>query len=154
MKAFAIDRYGDLIHRDMPEPVPGPGEVVVAIAAASDNPTHFKRCDGEFKAIRRRTCVDPEDRPGGGVIDDGREGALGLIQSSSAMTSPPELALGADLYAAELAFAKASDALREPRPSWRRASSARELGTRIAPLDKEIARRAREATPMLKTDLT
>ena len=58
MKAFAIDRYkGDLTPRDVPDPVPGPGEVVVAIAATSVNPIDFKLRDGEFKAIL------PQDMP-------------------------------------------------------------------------------------------
>lgn len=52
MKAFAIDRYKDeLTRRDVPEPLPGPGDVVVAIAATSVNPLDPKLRDGEFKAI-------------------------------------------------------------------------------------------------------
>lgn len=52
MKAFAIDRYrGDLTKRDVPDPTPGPNDVVVAIAATSVNPIDLKLRDGEFKAI-------------------------------------------------------------------------------------------------------
>jgi NADPH:quinone reductase-like Zn-dependent oxidoreductase len=52
MKAFAIDRYkGNLTARDVPDPVPGPGDVLVAIAAASVNPLDLKLRDGEFKTI-------------------------------------------------------------------------------------------------------
>ena len=52
MKAFAIDRYkGPLALREFPDPTPGPGEVVVEIAAASVNPIDWKLRDGEFKAI-------------------------------------------------------------------------------------------------------
>lgn len=52
MKAFAIDAYkGELSLRNVPEPVAGPGQVVVAIAAASVNPIDVKLRDGEFKAI-------------------------------------------------------------------------------------------------------
>jgi len=52
LKAFAIDNYkGDLTAREVPDPAPGPGEVVVAIAAASVNPLDAKLRDGEFKAI-------------------------------------------------------------------------------------------------------
>lgn len=52
MKAFAIDRYkGDLTVREVPDPSPGPGDVVVAIAATSVNPLDLKLRDGEFKAI-------------------------------------------------------------------------------------------------------
>lgn len=52
MKAFAIDKYkGDLTGREVSDPLPGPGDVVVAIAAASVNPIDVKLRDGEFKAI-------------------------------------------------------------------------------------------------------
>ena len=52
MKAFAIDKYKDaLTLREFPDPMPGRGEVVVAIAAASVNPIDWKLRDGEFKAI-------------------------------------------------------------------------------------------------------
>lgn len=52
MKAFAIDRFkSDLTMREVPEPVPGPGDVVVTIAAASVNPLDLKLRDGEFRAI-------------------------------------------------------------------------------------------------------
>lgn len=52
MKAFAIDRYkGALTRRDLPDPMPGPNDVVVAIAATSVNPIDLKLRDGEFKAI-------------------------------------------------------------------------------------------------------
>lgn len=52
MKAFAIDRYkGDLTVREVPEPTPGPGDVVVKIAAASVNPLDLKLRDGAFRTI-------------------------------------------------------------------------------------------------------
>lgn len=52
MKAFAIDAYkGELSLRDVPDPVAGPGQVVVAIAAAGVNPIDVKLREGEFKAI-------------------------------------------------------------------------------------------------------
>ena len=48
MKAFAIDRYkGDLVQRDLADPVAGPGEVLVDIHATSVNPIDVKiRADG------------------------------------------------------------------------------------------------------------
>lgn len=50
MKAFAIDRYkGPLTARDVPDPVPQPGEVLVRIHAASVNPVDSKIRNGEFK---------------------------------------------------------------------------------------------------------
>lgn len=52
MKAFAIDGYkAALTLREMPDPVAGPGEVVVAIAAAGVNPLDIKLQEGAFKAV-------------------------------------------------------------------------------------------------------
>lgn len=52
MKAFAIDRYrGGLTARDVPDPVPGPGDVVVQIMAAGVNPLDLRLRDGAFKAF-------------------------------------------------------------------------------------------------------
>lgn len=52
MKAYAINTYkGPIALHQLPEPVAGPGEVVVAIAAASVNPIDVKVRAGAFKAI-------------------------------------------------------------------------------------------------------
>lgn len=54
MKAFILDRYGKkqaLRLGDMPEPVPGPGEVVVEVEAAGLNQLDSKIRDGAFKPI-------------------------------------------------------------------------------------------------------
>lgn len=52
MKAYAIDAYkAPVTLHQLPEPVAGPGEVVVAIAAASVNPIDVKVRSGAFKAI-------------------------------------------------------------------------------------------------------
>lgn len=52
MKAFAINAYkAPVTLREMPDPVASPGEVVVAISAASVNPIDVKVGAGEFKMI-------------------------------------------------------------------------------------------------------
>ena len=54
MKAFVVERYGSnegARIADVPEPVPGPGEVLVRIHAASINPIDFKTREGKVKAI-------------------------------------------------------------------------------------------------------
>jgi NADPH:quinone reductase-like Zn-dependent oxidoreductase len=52
MKAFAIDRYrGPLSLRELPDPVPGQGDVIVAIAATSVNPLDCKLREGAFKVV-------------------------------------------------------------------------------------------------------
>lgn len=54
MKAFILDRYGkkqQLRLGDMPEPVPGPDDVLVEVEAAGLNPLDSKIRDGAFKPI-------------------------------------------------------------------------------------------------------
>ncbi|MFJ1312177.1 NADP-dependent oxidoreductase [Agrobacterium sp. P15N1-A] len=54
MKAFILDRYGkkqQLRLGDVPEPVPGPDEVLVEVEAAGLNPLDSKVRDGAFKPI-------------------------------------------------------------------------------------------------------
>jgi NADPH:quinone reductase-like Zn-dependent oxidoreductase len=52
MKAIVVDEYGGpevLKYEDYPDPVPGPGEVLVRVAAASVNPIDYKRRAGLTK---------------------------------------------------------------------------------------------------------
>lgn len=54
MKAFILDRYGKqqaLRPGDMPEPTPGPDDVVVEVEAAGLNLLDSKIRDGAFKPI-------------------------------------------------------------------------------------------------------
>lgn len=54
MKAIVISKYGGpevLEYKDFPDPSPGPGEVLVQVAATSVNPIDFKRRSGEAKAF-------------------------------------------------------------------------------------------------------
>ncbi len=54
MLAAHIRRYGgpeQLIVGELPEPTPGPGDLLVAVAAASVNPIDFKLRDGKLKAL-------------------------------------------------------------------------------------------------------
>lgn len=54
MKAFILDRYGKkqaLRYGDMPEPVPGPDDVVVEVEAAGLNQLDSRIRDGAFKPI-------------------------------------------------------------------------------------------------------
>jgi NADPH:quinone reductase-like Zn-dependent oxidoreductase len=49
MKAIVVYQYGGpevLRFEDYPDPVPGPGEVLVRVAAASVNPIDYKRRAG------------------------------------------------------------------------------------------------------------
>jgi NADPH:quinone reductase-like Zn-dependent oxidoreductase len=61
MKAIVVSQYGGpevLEYKDMPDPSPGPDEVLVRVAATSINPFDIKRRSGEAKAFA------PIDFPG------------------------------------------------------------------------------------------
>src|SRR5262245_8277340 len=54
MKGFAIDRYGGsevLTMRELPEPEPGQGDLLVEMRAASVNPVDFKIRGGGLKVL-------------------------------------------------------------------------------------------------------
>ena len=54
MKAIVISKYGGpevLEYKDLPDPSPGPGEVLVRVAATSINPFDVKQRSGEAKAF-------------------------------------------------------------------------------------------------------
>lgn len=54
MKAYVLTRYGGpecAVMQDLPQPVAGPGEVLVAVRAAGLNPVDFKTRDGMLKAV-------------------------------------------------------------------------------------------------------
>jgi NADPH:quinone reductase len=52
MRAIAVENFGDEPGlMELPDPEPGPGEVLVAIAAASINPVDWNAAQGAFRAI-------------------------------------------------------------------------------------------------------
>ena len=56
MRAFVLTRYGgpDAAElRDVPDPRPGPGELLIRVAAAGLNPVDYKIREGKLKIIRR-----------------------------------------------------------------------------------------------------
>lgn len=75
MQAWRFDRYGtpDVMSlRELPMPVPGPGEVLIKVLASGVNPSDAKNVSGHFKAPLPR--VPGRDFAGLIVAGDGREG--------------------------------------------------------------------------------
>jgi NADPH:quinone reductase-like Zn-dependent oxidoreductase len=82
MKAAVIHAYGspdELKFEDMPDPSPGPGEVLIRTAATSINPLDVKMRSGavkEYFPVSFPTCAN---REGAGKMS----GTLHLAQASS-----------------------------------------------------------------------
>jgi NADPH:quinone reductase len=52
MKAIAVENFGDEPRRmELPDPKPGPGEVLVAIDTAAINPIDWKAAEGAFRGM-------------------------------------------------------------------------------------------------------
>jgi NADPH:quinone reductase-like Zn-dependent oxidoreductase len=71
MKAIVYDDFGgvDVLHyRDMPDPVPGPGEVLVDLCAASVIPADWKLRAGRLKDLFPVTFPKIPGRDGCGVV--------------------------------------------------------------------------------------
>lgn len=96
MKAILLRGYGEvdqLHYEDAPDPVAGPGEVVVRVASTSINPIDFKLRAGHMKAIMPLTFPDILGRDVAGevtAIGDGvtslkvTDKVLGLVNHSYA----------------------------------------------------------------------
>lgn len=53
MKAIAVENFGDEPRlMDLPDPEPGPGEVLVAVVAASINPADWYAAEGAFRGMQ------------------------------------------------------------------------------------------------------
>src|SRR3954453_21088689 len=52
MKAIAVDDFNQEPYlMDLPDPKPGPGEILVAVDAASINPINWKEAQGAFRGM-------------------------------------------------------------------------------------------------------
>ncbi|MGD7732408.1 NADP-dependent oxidoreductase [Propionibacteriaceae bacterium G57] len=84
MRQIQIDRFGgvdELILREAPVPVPGPGEVLVRLQAAGTNPIDYKMRDGSSGAVRGLTAEDFPlvlGREGAGIVESVGEGVGGV----------------------------------------------------------------------------
>ncbi|MGA4506685.1 NADP-dependent oxidoreductase [Propionibacteriaceae bacterium G1746] len=84
MRQIQIDRFGgvdELILREAPVPVPGPGEVLVRLQAAGTNPIDYKMRDGSSGAVRGLAAEDFPlvlGREGAGIVESVGEGVGGV----------------------------------------------------------------------------
>ncbi|MDR7226329.1 NADPH:quinone reductase-like Zn-dependent oxidoreductase [Sphingopyxis sp. BE259] len=116
MKAFAIDAYkSELSLRNVPDPVAGPGQVVVAIAAASVNPIDVKLREGEFKAILPHAMPFILGSDLAGTVVAVGPGANRFQIGDAVFASPNKDRIGT--FAERIAIDEADLALKPPRLS-------------------------------------
>lgn len=110
MKAVVLHQYGgpqELKFEDAPDPTPGPGEVLIRIAAASINPIDFKMRSGEAKARFPIEFPYILGRDLSGVIREVGPNVVGFAPGDQV------LALTMHTYA-ELAVVKVTDLAKAP----------------------------------------
>jgi NADPH:quinone reductase-like Zn-dependent oxidoreductase len=110
MKAVVLHQYGgpeELKYEEVPDPAPGPGEVLVRVHAASLNPIDWKLRSGEAKAVYELTFPDILGRDVAGTVESLGEGVSGFVVGEHV------LALANHTYA-ELCIVKASDLAHTP----------------------------------------
>jgi NADPH:quinone reductase-like Zn-dependent oxidoreductase len=105
MKAVVLHEYGGpskLKYEDFEDPKPGPGEVLIRVAATSVNPVDYKMRSGEAKERFPVTFPGIIGRDVSGIVRELGEGVTGFEIAQKVM------ALGHATYA-ELTVVKASD---------------------------------------------
>jgi len=98
MKAFVMTRYGGpevTELRDMPRPVPAPGEVLVKVCAAGLNPVDYKIRVGMLKAIQRYAMPAIMGNELAGVVETVGEGATRFAPGERIYARVPKEDMGA-----------------------------------------------------------
>src|SRR5258705_5485593 len=80
MRAFVLTGYGTIADHvrlaEIPDPVEGPGEVLIEIHAASLNPIDFKIVHGDLKRISRYKLPRPTGFDASGIVKSAGAGAI------------------------------------------------------------------------------
>ncbi|MBX7059551.1 MAG: NADP-dependent oxidoreductase [Leptospirales bacterium] len=115
MKAAVLARYGDQhlqLRDDFPEPVPGPGDLLVRMRAASLNPIDWKLMSGRAKALLPYKTPFVLGNDGSGVVEAVGPGVNGFGVGDEIFFRPGKSRIGT---LAELALIREVDAARKPK---------------------------------------
>jgi NADPH:quinone reductase-like Zn-dependent oxidoreductase len=97
MKAFVVSAYGPdgLRSAELPDPEPGPGDVLVDVRAASINPLDKMVRNGEFKRLLRYKVPFVLGHDLSGVVTKVGTGVTGLQVGDEIYSRPRDLRIGA-----------------------------------------------------------
>src|SRR6185369_7899747 len=108
MKAAYIEKFGGpevLTYGDLPDPSPGPGQIVVDTVAASVNGADWKVCAGEYKQVNfplvlGRDFSGTVRAVGAGVTDlKAGDEVFGVLETGRDGTYCEKIAIGAAVVA-------------------------------------------------------
>lgn len=117
MRALLLTRYGGpkvMVPGDVPQPVPGPDEVLIRVRAAGLNPVDFKIREGKLKAVQRYSLPAVMGNELAGVVEACGARVTRFIVGDRVFARTPKDRMGALAdYAAlpETVVAKMPDAL-------------------------------------------
>lgn len=114
MKAVFINRYGNadvMQYGDQPAPVAGPGELLLAMKAASINPIDYKVRDGKAKALLSYKMPLILGNDGSGIVEAAGPGVTRFQKGDAVMVRPDKSRIGTF---AEYCVVRESDAARCP----------------------------------------
>lgn len=114
MKAVFINGYGGadkMQYGDLPRPVPGPGEILLSMRAASINPIDYKVRDGKAKLLLPYKMPLIMGNDGSGVVEETGDGAARFRKGDAVMVRPDKSRIGTF---AEYCVVRESDAARKP----------------------------------------
>lgn len=98
MQALVLTRYGgpdawEL--RDVPKPVPGPGEILVRVQAAGLNPVDYKLRDGKLRVIQRYSLPVVAGSELSGVVEERGPGARRFAEGDRVFARVDKAVMGA-----------------------------------------------------------
>ena len=115
MRAVVFDRYGgeEVLHeQELPDPVPGPGEVLVRVAATSVNPADWRLRRGDLRWFVRLRFPFVPGADVAGVVHDVGPGVVDLAVGDAVVALLPTRSGGA---CAELVRVRAEHVAPAPR---------------------------------------
>ena len=125
MRAFVLTRYGAISDSvrlaDIPDPVAGPGEVLIEIHAASLNPIDFKLVHGDLKRVSKYVLPRPIGFDASGIVTSVGAGASKFKPGDAVYVRASRATIGT--FAQQISLAENLVALKPAKISHAEAAS-------------------------------